>query len=261
MKGNVTESSLEREKFEFDREMRRKEFSHREEEARLAKLAHELEVAQAKRYRWTNPLLVAIVGAIVVAIANIFVANYNAAASREADDKQAARQRDAQAFEATQQGKLENIRAEHNSILEVVKEGEPEKIRIGLCRLVKLQLVSSAETNVAIQEYLHHDDCVAILGGVEAPAQKADWIHTEIRVPGCGTSGCYQPSKVCGPIPANTTWTGATRNFVDSFAGAWGNWGDPATESDGSVCRFFIQHSHNVDRIVGFDFEVKHTAR
>jgi hypothetical protein len=59
----------------------------------------------------------------------------------------------------------------------------------------------------------------------------------------------YQPT-------ANTKTTGDTRNYVDSFGGAWGDWGGPPAITPTQVCRTFTQHSHNVTRTVSFQFEV-----
>jgi hypothetical protein len=91
-----------------------------------------------------------------------------------------------------------------------------------------------------------------------APAAPAtEWLTAKLSIPGCGDSGCYKPAQVCGPIPAGKTFTGNARNFVDSFNLAWGEWEKNNPLPDGGrVCRWFIQHSHNVQREVSFEYEV-----
>jgi len=92
---------------------------------------------------------------------------------------------------------------------------------------------------------------------VPSAAPASEWLTAKATIPGCGDSGCYKPAKVCGPIPAGKTYTGNSRNFVDSFNLAWGEWEKNNPLPDGSqVCRWFIQHSHNVTREVSFEYEL-----
>jgi hypothetical protein len=88
-------------------------------------------------------------------------------------------------------------------------------------------------------------------------AAATEWLRAEVSIPGCGDSGCYKPTQVCGPIPSGKTFTGNARSFVDSFNLAWGEWEKNNPLPDGGrVCRWFIQHSHNVERKVSFEYEV-----
>lgn len=167
------------------------------------------------------------------------------------------------------QGYLESVRAENTNVLEVVKLADPDKVRNGLCLLLKLNSIKSSTTNAAIQSYLaDHQGCpteagqkppVAI-GSATPPASRVDWVTASLLVPGCGNSGCYQTFLVCGSAPANTKTTGNTRNYVDSFGGAWGDWDGPPAITPTQVCRNFTQHSHNVARTVSFQFEVVPTS-
>ncbi len=237
----------EREKFEFDRHLRLKEITLKEAEA--TRLAEE-----SKRSRWTNPFVVAIIGAAVVGIGNAAVSVINANYQRALLDTT-----------NQNQGYLESVRAENTNVLEVVKLGDPGKVRNGLCLLLKLNSIKSSTTNAAIQSYLaDHQGCPAEAGQKPSviatpPESRADWVTASLVVPGCGTSGCYQTFSVCGSAPANTKTTGNTRNYVDSFGGAWCDWGGPAHDhADKFVVR--SQHSHNVTRTVSFQFEVVPTS-
>lgn len=229
------DTALEREKFEFDKQMRIAE--------------RDLKVTEANRSRWSNPLVVALVGAVLVGIGNIgitFVHESN--------------EQDLAARANLRQSALENFRAENTNIIEILKLSDTEKVRTGLCRLMRLNAIKTPDTSSYVQTYIGNVKCDLISSDGATNAQTAptgtEWKHVEARIPGCGVSGCYQTFRVCGMPPPNTTLTGATRNFVDSFSGAWGNWGDPATVSQQGVCRIFVQHSHNVARAVAFDYEV-----
>jgi hypothetical protein len=249
---------IEREKFEFERNIRLKEIELKEAEA--MRLAEELKIKQrdSERSRWTNPFVVAIIGATAVGICSGAVSVLNAKYQRDLADTT-----------NQNQGYLESVRAENANILEVVKLGDPDKVRSGLCLLIKLNSIKSSATNAGIQSYLvEHQGCLAEAGqkppapiGSPTPlTTRADWVTATLVVPGCGNSGCYQNFSVCGSAPANTKTTGNIRNSVDSFGGAWGDWNGPPAVTPTQVCRTFTQHSHNVTRTVSFQFEVVPTS-
>jgi len=206
---------------------------------------------EAKRSRISNPLLVAIIGAIVVGLGNILVSAINAHSSETIALQNAKAQADmtqAQIYNSTAQ---ENMKAENSSILEVVKLSDRDKVQSGLCLLLKLNSIKTDTTNLAVRNYVkEHNGCE------EAKPPEAQWLTVTATVPGCGFSGCNQGTSVCGQVPAGMKPTGNTRNFVDSFSGAWGDWvGGPTIAAD-KVCRLFNQHSHNVTRSVSFQYEV-----
>jgi hypothetical protein len=239
----------EREKFEFDKKIRLREIELKEAEA--TRLAEELKIKQreSERSRWTNPFIVAIIGATAVGICSAAVSVLNAKYQRDLADST-----------NQNQGYLESVRAENANILEVVKLGDPDKVRRGLCLLVKLNSIKSSATNAGIQSYLvEHQGCPAEVGPT-LPTNHADWLTASLVVPGCGNSGCYQNFSLCGSAPANTKTTGNIRNSVDSFGGAWGDWSGPPSVTPTQVCRTFTQHSHNVTRTVSFQFEVVPTS-
>jgi hypothetical protein len=172
----------------------------------------------------------------------------------------AAYQRDLADSTNQNQGYLESVRAENANILEVVKLGDPDKVRRGLCLLVRLNSIKSSAANAGIQSYLvEHQGCspeAPTTGNLAAQTSAADWVTASLVVPGCGNSGCYQNFSVCGSAPANTKTTGNIRNSIDSFGSAWGDWnGSPAVTAT-QVSRTFTQHSHNAARTVSFQFEV-----
>jgi hypothetical protein len=239
---DATLGSLEVDRFQLDRHIRLEELELKRAESR--RLADELKFRQdeATRSRWANPFVVAIGGAIVVGLANLVVTSLNAKYQRELAESTNANQ-----------GYLESIKSENTSILEAVKLGDSEKVRVALCLLLKLNSIKSSATNTAVQMYVAgHKGCET--DATSAP--QSSWQIAKMGIPGCGTSGCYETFAVCGPVPKKTRATGNTRNAVDSFGGAWGDWTGPPLVSETQVCRSFTQHSHNVTRTVSFEFEV-----
>lgn len=245
---------LEREKFEFDKKVRLKEIELKEAEGIRLEKELELKQRESDRSRWTNPFIVAIIGATAVGLFSAAVSVLNAKYQRQLSDST-----------NQNQGYLESVRAENANILEVVKLGDPQKVRSGLCLLLKLNSIKSSEANAGIQSYLaEHHGCQAepeqkpstSNTSPTAPISPGEWVTASAVIPGCGVSGCLANYSVCGTLPANTKATGNIRNSIDSFGGAWGDWNGPAIVSSTTVCRTFTQHSHNITRTVSFQFEV-----
>jgi hypothetical protein len=246
---------LERAKFEFDKTTRIAELQIKQTES--ARLADELEIKkrEASRSRWTNPFIVAIIGAILVGSGNIGVSIYNGYAQRDLEKTTAQHQKELADRNNNYSIALETLREENSDVIEVLKLGHAEDIRSGLCLLLKFNLVKSPATTNGIQSY--SGGCPTMPTATQTrPPSSSDWLTTQALVPGCGESGCYAPTTVCGSAPANTKPTGNTRNYTDSFGGAFGNWADKPTVTANQVCQVFIQHSHNVARTVSFQFEV-----
>lgn len=216
----------------FDEHIREQELKIRQEELRLKQ-------QEAKRSKGNSPLMVAVIGAILVGLVNIYVSDISAKSAEHL--AQIAR-------ETSSQQQL--IAAENTDILEVVKLSKPEDVQSGLCRLLQFNMIKTPSTNQMLNDYLNkHQGC-------EEKPPAAQWLSKTQSIPGCGSSGCYTSVNVCGDIPAGMTATGNVRNFTDSFSGAWGDWQGAATVSSNQVCRIFQQHSHNVERVVSFQYEV-----
>jgi hypothetical protein len=138
-----------------------------------------------------------------------------------------------------------------------------DKVKDAFCLMLKFKSFKTDTTISSVQSYVDtHGGCESALAatahsGTSASGSLAgEWLTATKDIPGCGISDCYKPTAVCGDVPAGKRATGNFRNFGDSFSGAWGQWGDPPTITNGSVCRYFIQHSHNVSRRVSFEYEV-----
>jgi hypothetical protein len=265
------------EKFLFDSRMAEADLQIRQAEAtRLA--------AESARSTWTNPIVVAVIGAILVGMGNVVVSDLNALS-----------QQNISAQISAANGDIEANKSERTSVLEILKGSDPENIRAKLCLLLKLNQIPSQQTNKAVLTYLKaNKGCdpapsapdpfmsaaastqhaasanaggeVQVASGASSvgaqprnttPAKPIEgtWISTSLVVPGCGDSGCYTRHNVCGAVSAGMRATGNIRSSTDSFAG-WGDWIGDAVVSDGTVCRTYQQHSHNQTRVVSYQFEV-----
>ncbi len=254
------------EKFLFDKRIALLEIGIKEKEA--ARLARE-----SARSRWTNPFIVAVIGAVFIGLGNSVVSVLNGEYQRKIASQISANQ-----------GDVESAKSERTSVLEVIKLSDPEKVRTRLCVLLKLNQITSEQTNRAVQSYLNANkgcdpapstpdpflnsasssasaassagpaSAAASTSAVPPPVQSA-WIPVSMIVPGCGNSGCYLTYNVCGTVPSDMKATGNIRSSTDSFSG-WGDWNGAPTVSDGAVCRSYTQHSHNQTRTVAYQFEV-----
>lgn len=244
---------LEREKFELDKTARTSEIALKQ--AEVDHLAAELELKKqdALRSRWTNPFIVAIIGAILVGVGNIAVTVFNGSSQRNLEQSTAEHQKQLADRNNNYSNALETLREENADLLEVVKLGDPEKVLAGLCLLVKFNSINSPATKYAVQSYLaDHHGCPT--------TPKPDWVTAQLTIPGCGESGCNAQYQVCGSAPENTKTNGNVRNYTDSFGNAWGDWVGPPVITATQVCRVFNQHSHNITRTVSFQFEVVPTS-
>lgn len=115
---------FEREKWQAELELRRRELDIKErEQTRLA--------LEAKRSRWWNPLFIAIVGATIAAAGSVFVSWVNGVASQQA----------------------EAVKGESARILEAIKATDTEKAKGNLRFMVAAGLISEPIAS-KIQEYL-----------------------------------------------------------------------------------------------------------
>src|SRR4051812_24438080 len=118
-------SDFERQKWEAEYQLKRDE---------LALKARELDIREreSQRARWSNPLVLAILGAALAGVGNA-VATY---------------------LSGKQQRDLETIKAESQLILEVTKLADPDKAAANLGFLMQMNLISDQARRLAIANYL-----------------------------------------------------------------------------------------------------------
>jgi hypothetical protein len=91
--------------------------------------------------------------------------------------------------------------------------------------------------------------CSGLASAQQAPNQLIQKGEQHV-VPGCGVSGCYAPYDICVDVPAGTVPI-SIAHYYDSFSG-WGEFTNQRRTPNG-FCATYVQHSHNVTRIVSFD--------
>jgi hypothetical protein len=228
------------ERLKQETETKRKDAEFKREEVELKRQEVAFKKQELDRSRWWNPLFVAFIAALAAAIGNIVVTEMSGR------NQVAALERTSQ-----QQTNNENLRAQHDAILEVLKSKDPGQISTGLRLLLEVGLISDPALQETLKAY------VSKATGQQAEPS-TDWITVTQTIPGCGVSGCYTTTQVCGAAPPGTETTGQIRNRSDSFNLAWGDWGQSPTQvGTTQMCLPFVQHSHNVARTVSYQFEIK----
>lgn len=127
-------NTLEAARFEFE-----KQKHHDELELRRSEL--ELQREQAKQLAWRNPLVLAVIAAVIGLLSNAVVALINGFSERSLERDRA---------KATQE--LAEQKAEADRILEALKTGDPDKAAENLELLLRTKLV--ANEAAAIRAYL-----------------------------------------------------------------------------------------------------------
>jgi len=133
----ATEAEPNSAKFEQEKWATEVRFRERELAAKERELA---------RSKWSNPLVLAIIGATVAALVNIYVSGMNDHSLRAIESQRA---------DATQ--KLEQEKAEAARILEVIKTGDTKSAIRNLKFLVDTGLITHSDLVTNIQTYLENN--------------------------------------------------------------------------------------------------------
>jgi hypothetical protein len=118
---------------------------------------------EAKRSRIFNPLVVAIIGAIVVGLGNILVTSLNARSSEKIAAQNAKVQADMAQAQIYNSSAQENMKAENASILEVVKLGDKDKVMNGLCLLLRLNSIKTDNRGMSTGTYVPSTNCLKLV--------------------------------------------------------------------------------------------------
>ncbi len=151
----ATEAEPNSAKFEQEKWATEVRFRERELAAKERELA---------RSKWSNPLVLAIIGATVAALVNIYVSGMNDHSLRAIESQRA---------DATQ--KLEQEKAEAARILEVIKTGDTKSAIRNLKFLVDTGLITHSDLVTNIQTYLTRD----LASSVEEKMAVYRWYDTK----------------------------------------------------------------------------------
>jgi hypothetical protein len=144
----------DREKWLAEQAFRDRELLLKErEQARLDDELH-LKRQEARRSRWSSPLVIAILGAAAAALGNAGVTWVNGKAQRELENIRAVSAQKSQELNNISQLNLETFKAESARIFEVVKTSDPDKAAVNLRFLLDVGLVTNENTKVGLASYL-----------------------------------------------------------------------------------------------------------
>lgn len=132
--------ALERKKLAIDTSLRRREL--------------QLKLDDAKRSRWTNPLVLAVAGAALAAIGNGVVTWMSGSQQRALEEERSKRAQHIQDDNNKQQLKLEAFKAESTRILEAIKTNNPDSAAVNLQFLLDAGLIANEDTIKYLQAYL-----------------------------------------------------------------------------------------------------------
>jgi CDP-diacylglycerol pyrophosphatase len=135
--------AFEREKWEKEVEFRNRELSLREHEQELSARETSLKEDEARKSRFWNPLVLAVVAAALAATGNAVVTVINGHDQRGLES-----QKDSSTLA------LETMKAEAARVLEVIKTADPDKAATNLQFLLDTGLLSDKRTATSITAYL-----------------------------------------------------------------------------------------------------------
>jgi 5'-nucleotidase len=143
----VPDPAFEREKWEADVELRRREIAIKKAEFRLKK-------NELRQSRWINPLVLAVLAAALAAGGNAVVASINGTAQRQAEATHNEAQLALERFKIDGQQKIEEGRAEAARILEVIKTSNPDQAAENLSFLLQSSLIENDLRRQKLAEFL-----------------------------------------------------------------------------------------------------------
>lgn len=127
---------LDRDKFDADQRLKEQELRFKDRELSVREL-------ESRRARWTNPLVLAVLGAALAALGNIAVSFYSGYQQRQIEK-----------LKNDETQLLEQGKAEAALVLEVVKTADPDKAATNLKFLADVKLLTKSETREAVLAYV-----------------------------------------------------------------------------------------------------------
>ena len=146
--------SFDREKWLAQKECQERELALKERERKRLDEELRFKRDEARRSRWSNPLVIAILTAAAAAIGNAGVAWQNGKAQRELESDRAAAALKTQQTNAQSQLTVEQFKAEAARIFEVVKTNDPDRAADGLQFLIHTGLINNSNLQSGLVSYL-----------------------------------------------------------------------------------------------------------
>jgi hypothetical protein len=138
----------------FEREKLKAALIRQDRELDIKERDIDLRDREARRSRWSNRLVLAVVGATLAALGNAGVTYFSGISQREIETTKADKQHELEVTKAADARKLEEQTAESQRILEMIKtDSDPDKAADNLRFLLETKLVSE-DKRAAIATYL-----------------------------------------------------------------------------------------------------------
>jgi len=154
MTTSKTTNEFEREKWLAECEFRRQELHIRTREQDRLQSELELKTAEARRSRWSSPLVLAVIGAGLAALGNAGVSWMNDRDQRQLEDARALSAQRMQDESNKSQLALERFKAESSRLLEVIKTNDPDKAAVNMKFLLDAGLIENQQTARYLTSYL-----------------------------------------------------------------------------------------------------------
>jgi len=147
-------SAFDREKWLAENAFRDRELALKEREQERLDDELRFKREEARRSRWSSPLVIAVLGAAAAGLGNAAVAWQSAKAQRTLENDRALAAQKAQEFNNQSQLILEEFKAEAARLFEVVKTNDPDKAAVNLQFLLDIGLITNPETKKGLTNYL-----------------------------------------------------------------------------------------------------------
>jgi lysozyme len=146
--------AFEREKWHAECEFRRQELQLRIKEQDRLRSELQFKIDEAKRSRWSSPLVLAIIGAGLAAVGNAGVNWLNSRDQRQLEDARALSAQHIQDETNKSQLALESFKADAGRLLEVIRTNDPDKAAVNLKFLLDAGLITNDRTAGYVKTFL-----------------------------------------------------------------------------------------------------------
>jgi poly(3-hydroxybutyrate) depolymerase len=146
--------AFEREKWTAEAAIRQHELDIKEREQRRLDAESSAKLKEMRRSRWTNPLVLAVLGAGLAAFGNFAVSWMNGIEQRNLETTRGEETLNVQEQNNKAQQGLEEFKADSARLLQMIGTNDPDKAAENLQFLLDAGLISNAHTRTLLKEFL-----------------------------------------------------------------------------------------------------------
>ncbi|MFO1060972.1 MAG: hypothetical protein U1E53_28870 [Dongiaceae bacterium] len=152
---STQELEFEREKWLADYVLRKEEIALKAKEQHRLDEELRLNVEEKARSRWSNPLVLAIIGAALATLGNAGISWLSGWEQRQIENTRQIAAEKIQQDTSNAQRDLESFKAESQRILEVIKTNDPDRAAANLQFLIDAGLILNKATSDYLKAFLH----------------------------------------------------------------------------------------------------------